>query len=120
MVNIVDLNNELEDLKQKLNEDVSGFDDNLLAILMDNLGTMATIYEKPPEAFVKKTKEKYFEDDNEGEYEESQFNLNEDDYNMPKEKEKKETNDNTYHDNFNEASDTFNKDEIIEDKKEQE
>ena len=34
--------------------------------------------------------------------------------------EKKETNDNTYHDNFNEANDTFNKDEIIEDKKEQE
>ena len=76
--------------KPRINEDVSGFDDNLLAILMDNLGTMATIYEKPPEAFVKKTKEKYFEDDNEGEYEESQFNLNEDDYNMPKEKEKKE------------------------------
>ena len=65
--------------KPRINEDVSGFD-----------GTMATIYEKPPEAFVKKTKEKYFEDDNEGEYEESQFNLNEDDYNMPKEKEKKE------------------------------
>ena len=76
--------------KPRINEDVSGFDDNLLAILMDNLGTMATIYEKPPEAFVKKTKEKYFEDDNEGEYEESQFNLNEDDCNMPKEKEKKE------------------------------
>ena len=76
--------------KPRINEDVSGFDDNLLAILMDNLGTMATIYEKPPEAFVKKTKEKYFEDDNEGEYEESQFNLNEDDYNIPKEKEKKE------------------------------
>ena len=76
--------------KPRINEDVSGFDDNLLAILMDNVGTMATIYEKPPEAFVKKTKEKYFEDDNEGEYEESQFNLNEDDYNMPKEKEKKE------------------------------
>ena len=34
--------------------------------------------------------------------------------------DKKETNDNTYHDNFNEANDTFNKDEIIEDKKEQE
>ena len=34
--------------------------------------------------------------------------------------DKKETNDNTYHDNFNEANDAFNKDEIIEDKKEQE
>ena len=81
--------------KPRINEDVSGFDDNLLAILMDNLGTMATIYEKPPEAFVKKTKEKFFEDDNEDEYEETQFNINEDDYNnLPKEKGKKEKNDN--------------------------
>ena len=80
--------------KPRINEDVSGFDDNLLAILMDNLGTLSTIYEKPPEAFVKKTKEKYFEDDNEGEYEESQFNVNEEEYNdIPKEKkEKKEKN----------------------------
>ena len=30
--------------KPVINEDVSGFDDNLLAVLMDNLGTMATIY----------------------------------------------------------------------------
>ena len=64
--------------KPKINEDASGFDDNLLAILMDNLGTMATIYEKPPELFVKKTKEKYFDEDNEDEYEESQFKLDED------------------------------------------
>ena len=64
--------------KPKINEDASGFDDNLLAILLDNLGTMATIYEKPPELFVKKTKEKYFDDENEDEYEESQFKLNED------------------------------------------
>ena len=76
--------------KPRINEDVSGFDDNLLAILMDNLGTLSTIYEKPPEAFVKKTKEKYFEDDNEGEYEESQFNVNEEEYNdIPKEKKEK-------------------------------
>ena len=65
--------------KPRINEDVSGFDDNLLSILMDNLGTLSTIYEKPPEAFVKKTKEKFFEEDNEGEYEESQFNLNDED-----------------------------------------
>jgi len=79
--------------KPRINEDVSGFDDNLLAVLMDNLGTLSTIYEKPPEAFVKKTKEKYFEDDNEGEYEESQFNINEDDYsNLPKEKKEKNIN----------------------------
>ena len=79
--------------KPRINEDVSGFDDNLLAILMDNLGTLSTIYEKPPEAFVKKTKEKYFEDDNEGEYEESQFNVNEEGYNdIPKEKKEKNIN----------------------------
>ena len=76
--------------KPRINEDVSGFDDNLLAILMDNLGTLSTIYEKPPESFVKKTKEKYFEDDNEGEYEESQFNLNEDDYEIKKKKKQKQ------------------------------
>ena len=79
--------------KPRINEDVSGFDDNLLAILMDNLGTLSTIYEKPPEAFVKKTKEKYFEDDNEGEYEESQFNVNEEEYNdITKEKKEKNIN----------------------------
>ena len=74
--------------KPKINEDASGFDDNLLAILMDNLGTMSTIYEKPPESFVKKTKEKYFDEDNEDEYEESQFKLNEDEE-VPKEDKKK-------------------------------
>ena len=74
--------------KPKINEDASGFDDNLLAILMDNLGTMATIYEKPPELFVKKTKEKYFDEDNEDEYEESQFKLNEEEE-IPKEDKKK-------------------------------
>ena len=74
--------------KPKINEDASGFDDNLLAILMDNLGTLATIYEKPPELFVKKTKEKYFDEDNEDEYEESQFKLNEDEE-IPKEEKKK-------------------------------
>ena len=78
--------------KPRINEDVSGFDDNLLAILMDNLGTLSTIYEKPPESFVKKTKEKFFEEDNEGEYEESQFNLNEENYDVPKEKKLKEKN----------------------------
>ena len=70
--------------KPKINEDASGFDDNLLIVLMDNLGTLSTIYEKPPEIFVKKTKEKFFEDDNEGEYEESQFKIDDNDEN-PKE-----------------------------------
>ena len=74
--------------KPKINEDASGFDDNLLAILLDNLGTMSTIYEKPPELFVKKTKEKYFDDENEDEYEESQFKLNEEEE-IPKEDNKK-------------------------------
>ena len=50
--------------KPRINEDVSGFNDNLLANLMDNLGTLATIYEKPPDTFVKKNKEKILEEDN--------------------------------------------------------
>ena len=95
--------------KPRINEDVSGFDDNLLAILMDNLGTLATIYEKPPESFVKKTKEKFFEEDNEGEYEESQFNLNEDDYsNVPKQKQEKEKDKNININNKNANNDMNN------------
>ena len=95
--------------KPRINEDVSGFDDNLLAILMDNLGTLATIYEKPPESFVKKTKEKFFEEDNEGEYEESQFNLNEDDYNnVPKPKQEKEKDKNININNKNANNDMNN------------
>ena len=86
--------------KPRINEDVSGFDDNLLAILMDNLGTMATIYEKPPELFVKKTKEKYFDEENEDEYEESQFKLNEDEE-IPKEDNKKKKNEKVQESNNN-------------------
>jgi len=96
--------------KPRINEDVSGFDDNLLAILMDNLGTLSTIYEKPPESFVKKTKEKFFEEDNEGEYEESQFNLNEDDYNI-KEKPKKEKDKNININNDNNNMNNINNEE---------
>ena len=98
--------------KPRINEDVSGFDDNLLAILMDNLGTLATIYEKPPESFVKKTKEKFFEEDNEGEYEESQFNLNEDDYNnVPKPKQEKEKDKNINNKNANNDMNNINNEE---------
>jgi len=98
--------------KPRINEDVSGFDDNLLAILMDNLGTLATIYEKPPESFVKKTKEKFFEEDNEGEYEESQFNLNDDDYNnVPKQKQEKEKDKNINNNNVNNDMNNINNEE---------
>ena len=61
--------------KPKISEDISGYDEILLEKLMDNLGTLSTIYSKPPELFVKKTKNKYFEDEEEGEYEESTFNV---------------------------------------------
>ena len=61
--------------KPKISEDISGYDEILLEKLMDNLGTLSTIYAKPPELFVKKTKNKYFEDEEEGEYEESAFNV---------------------------------------------
>jgi len=63
--------------KPKISEDISGYDEVLLEKLLDNLGTLATIYAKPPELFVKKTKEKFFEDEEEGEYEESAFNIDE-------------------------------------------
>ena len=43
--------------KPWINEDASGFNDNLLATLMDDLGTLVTIYKKPPKSFMKKTKE---------------------------------------------------------------
>ena len=59
---------------------------------------MATIYEKPPELFVKKTKEKYFDEDNEGEYEESQFNLNEDEE-IPREEKKEKKKEKIQEDN---------------------
>ena len=61
--------------KPKISEDISGYDEILLEKLMDNLGTLSTIYAKPPELFVKKTKNKYFEDEEKGEYEESAFNV---------------------------------------------
>lgn len=62
--------------KPRISEDVSGYDETLLDKLMNNLGTLASIYGKPPELFVKKTKKKYFDDeDEEGEYEESAFNV---------------------------------------------
>ena len=98
--------------KPRINEDVSGFNDNLLATLMDNLGTLATIYEKPPESFVKKTKEKFLEDENEGDNEESQFNINEDEFNFSEEKkekgEKKEKNKKDKNENENNNNDIIN------------
>ena len=61
--------------KPRISEDVSGYDNVLLDKLLNNLGTLATVYSKPPELFVKKTKNKYFDEEEEGEYEESAFNL---------------------------------------------
>ena len=74
--------------KTKINEDASGFADNLLEFLLDNLGKMSTRNEKIPELFVKKIKKKHFDDEKEDEYEESQFKLNEDEE-IPKEDIKK-------------------------------
>lgn len=61
--------------KPRISEDVSGYDEILLDKLLNNLGTLASVYSKPPELFVKKTKNKYFDEEEEGEYEESTFNL---------------------------------------------
>ena len=47
--------------KPWINEDASGFNDNLLATLIIDLGTLVAIYKKPSESFMKKTKEKFLE-----------------------------------------------------------
>ena len=61
--------------KPRISEDISGYDNVLLDKLLNNLGTLASVYSKPPELFVKKTKNKYFDEEEEGEHEESAFNL---------------------------------------------
>ena len=102
--------------KPRINEDVSGFNDNLLANLMDNLGTLATIYEKPPDTFVKKNKEKILEEDNEGDNEESQFNVDEDDINYSEGKQEKKE---KYKKDQNENNDNYNDNNIINEEPQQ-
>ena len=61
--------------KQRISDDISGFDELLSEKLLDNMGTLATIYCKPPELFVKKTKEKFLGEEGENEYEDTNFTV---------------------------------------------
>jgi hypothetical protein len=61
--------------KPRISEDVSGLESGLLDKLIDNLGSLATIYVKPPELFVKKTKIVNLGEEEDAEYEENAFNL---------------------------------------------
>lgn len=63
--------------KPRISEDVSGYDPALLDVLVNNLGTLASIYVKPPELFVKKTKKVNLGEEEEADYEENAFNVNE-------------------------------------------
>jgi AP-1 complex subunit beta-1 len=63
--------------KPRISEDISGMDSILLDKLVENLGTLSTIYSKPPELFVKKTKIVLADEEDENEYEENTFNVEE-------------------------------------------
>jgi len=61
--------------KPKISEDASNYESSFLDLLLNNLGTLATIYLKPPELFVKKTRAMNMGEEEEAEYEESAFEL---------------------------------------------
>jgi hypothetical protein len=72
--------------KPRISEDVSALDPSLLDNLMNNLGTLATIYGKPPELFVKKTKKINIGEEEELDYEENAINVNDADVENTKSK----------------------------------
>ena len=84
--------------KPRISEDVSGYDPSLLDMMVNNIGTLATIYVKPPELFVKKTKKVNLGEEEEADYEENAINLNETDVDSineyVKKRENKKTNEN--------------------------
>jgi len=61
--------------KPRISEDTSGFDFSLLDLLLNNLGTLSTIYAKPPDLFVKKTNKINMGEEEEAEYEESPIEI---------------------------------------------
>jgi hypothetical protein len=63
--------------KPRISEDISGYDQGLLDIIVNNLGTLSSIYAKPPELFVKKTKKENIGEEEETDYEENAININE-------------------------------------------
>ena len=63
--------------KPRISEDVSGYDSTLLDVLVNNIGTLACIYVKPPELFVKAAKKENLGEEEETDYEENAINVNE-------------------------------------------
>jgi hypothetical protein len=61
--------------KPRISEDTSSFEFSLLDLLLNNLGSLATIYAKPPDLFVKKTNKINMGEEEEAEYEESTIEL---------------------------------------------
>jgi hypothetical protein len=61
--------------KPRISEDISNIEASLLDKLVDNLGSLASIYVKPPELFVKKTKIVNLGEEEDTEYEDNAFNL---------------------------------------------
>ncbi len=63
--------------KPRISEDVSGYDSSLLDIMVNNIGSLASIYVKPPELFVKKTKAVNLGEEEETDYEENVIRVDE-------------------------------------------
>ena len=77
--------------KPRISEDVSGYDSNLLDVMVNNLGTLASIYVKPPELFVKKTKIVNVGEEEETDYEENAIKVTENEAEVINENVKKRT-----------------------------
>jgi AP-1 complex subunit beta-1 len=93
--------------KPRISEDVSAFDSTLLDILINNLGTLSTIYVKPPELFVKKTKKINIGEEEETDYEENAINVNDLDNENTKSKKKPKRQEGDQSDHYNGESNTY-------------
>lgn len=90
--------------KPRISEDISNLDPSLLEKLVDNLGTLASVYGKPPELFVRKTKKTNTGEDDNEDYEENAFNL-EETVHIENSKSRKETSNSN---NYNGDKDGYN------------
>lgn len=63
--------------KPRISEDVSNINSTVLDRLIENLGTLSTVFNKLPEQFVKKTNRVNLGEEEEEDYEENVFNLEE-------------------------------------------
>ncbi len=75
--------------KPRISEDISGYDPSLLDVLVSNIGSLASIYVKPPELFVKKGRKENLGEEEETDYEENAINIAEQEEVVDKKKESK-------------------------------